>query len=177
MTVDKKERKEFKRKRSRKYFDELVSDYAVSMYNRRDSAFSNQLIKSNIKSFDSIFSDLRKIHKEKQKHDLHWAFDHANKEFHYILQKILKVQFFPKIQMLVKRLEEENKSSKEFKKSIKVLKQITKHKEKVFKRKAQYFIILSNFITGIDIVISVFLILLISEIAHYLNAVINSWVL
>lgn len=58
-----------------------------------------------------------------------------------------------------------------------ILSEITKHKEKVFKRKSQYFNMLSNIITIIDVIISVFLILLISEIAHYLNAIVSSWVL
>lgn len=163
--------------KSRKYFDELVYDYIREMYGKTNIKFSNNLDESNIEQFDSIFADLRKLHKEKQKYDLHRVFEYANKKFHYILQNILKTQFLPKIDILTKKLKAEHKSISYLEKDIKILQEITKHKEKVFKRKSQYFNMLSNIITIIDVIISVFLILLISEIAHYLNAIVSSWVL
>ena len=149
------------------YFWDMVMNYINKVYPWYDTFCLKKSIENNIWEFDEVFRDLRKIHKYKERYDLHRAMKNANKEFERLLSKMFKTQVAPRAEHLHKQLtkiSEESNQSMIF--DTKLFEKIAKKRQQTFTLKRRYFRLLSIAVDFIDIILSAFVVMLVTMIFH-----------
>lgn len=107
--------------------------------------------KESIKFMSSLFNDFNQIHEEREKYNLHWAYKNANEAFKFTE---------------LKRKTPSTPACKSFTTYDEVAQTVVKRAETRVNRFSRIFSLLSLGVSLLDIVISVILILIVTQIAH-----------
>ena len=121
--------------------------------------------KKHMEKFDKIFEEIEAIYNEKEKYNLKWAYKNAQESFNKAFFDIIDKNIKPEISKYKDKIQDEQ---------ILRLKNINfKMKEKL-KRRFEIFSIASSFVSFIDVIFSMFLILIISKLTNQGKNVISS---
>ncbi|MCM1991747.1 hypothetical protein [Oceanirhabdus seepicola] len=114
-------------------------------------------ISEDLEKFNQLFNELSEIAENEHKYNLNWAYKNSQSKFNQLSKEILEKKLERKKQDNLDR-----KIIEEYSVILKVRKRI----ENGLKRKSKLFSFMNSLISLIDVIISIILVLVISEISH-----------
>ncbi len=145
-----------------------VNSLFLEICPERDCKEQIEYISEELNKFNELFNEFSEIAQNEQKYNLNWVYKNSQDKFDQLVREILKKQWNRK-----KQHDLDSKIIEEY--SI-----ILKHRnriEKGLKRRFKLFSFMSSFISVIDIILSLILVLVISEISHKGDLYISSEIL
>jgi len=132
----------------------------------RSDHITAQLCGPSLERFDRVFAELEAIHDHRMRHDLHWAFDNA--QDHLVELSELARHWCPT------RADCRDAVDEAVLEDLSGLEALRERKVAELRFAARAFSILSSVVSSVDIVVSVALILVITQVAHVSDSFIES---
>jgi len=147
-------------------FSDQVFDAVRAMEPERSEHIASQLCGPSLDRLDRVFAELEAVHEHRGKYDLHWAFDNA--QAHLVELSELAREWCPT------RADCQDAVDAAVSEDLHELEALRERKVAKLRNAARAFSILSSVVSSVDIVVSVALILVITQIAHASDSLIES---
>ena len=134
-----------------------VNSLLFEMCAGRDYQKPFEYISEDLDKFNELFNEFTQIAENEHKYNLNWAFKNSQNKFNQLSKEILEKK--------LKRKKQNNLDSRIIEEYSVILKR-KKRIEKGLKRKFKLFSFMNSLISLIDVILSIILVLVISEISH-----------
>jgi hypothetical protein len=151
---------------ARAAFSDQVFLAVRAMETERADHITAQLCGPSLDRLDRVFAELEAIHDHRRRYDLHWAFDNAQEQLAELSE--LARRWCPT------RADCQDAVDEAVSEDLSELEALRERKVAKLRFAARAFSILSSLISSVDIVVSVALILVITQIAHVSDSFIES---
>ncbi|MBN2127413.1 MAG: hypothetical protein JW703_03400 [Candidatus Diapherotrites archaeon] len=125
-----------------------------------------------IEEYSALFKELDEIYENREKHSLKWAFKNAHEKFSECFSCLLSKKKV--IEEKAKKINLSKEQEKLFEEGFELVSEKVSESIDVEKRNTKLFLTASSFVSSVDMVVSVFLILVISRISHVSESIIKS---